>query len=127
MMESVAPTLLRRLLETGWRSFSSSGKEVHALQSPLPEFVPKTLFSDLQLPEVIIRLPGQGQSRHVPEELMPVANALKEFSPGRVSRRFGVSHGNEKYWIPNGINSELLIDGFCPATDRRELGHFRFT
>jgi hypothetical protein len=123
MMEAV-PTLLRRL-ESGWRSFSSSGKEIHTPQSPLPEFVPKTLFSDLQLPEVIIGLPGQGQ---IParSELMPVANALKEFSPGRVSRRFGVSHGNEKYWIPNGSSPEILIDGFCPATDRQDLGHYRY-
>ena len=46
MMEA-APTLLRRL-ESGWRSFTSSGTESHAPQSPLPEFVPKTLFSDLE-------------------------------------------------------------------------------
>ncbi len=123
MMEA-APTLLRRL-ESGWRSFTPSRTESHASQSPLPEFVPRTLFSDLELPEVIVHLPQQGS---IPErfESMPVASAMKEFAPGRVSRRFGVSFGNEKYWISNGTAAEIAIDKFCPSSDRVDLGPFRF-
>ena len=124
MMEAI-PTLLRRL-ETAWSTTSPTIVEPHQRHSPLPEFVPKTLFSDLQLPEVTILLGGVGQAQGR-TETMPIAAALREFAPGRVSRRFGVSHGHEKYWISNGSNPETPIDVFCSAKDRQELGLFRFT
>ena len=57
---------------------------------------------------------------------MPVASAIKEFAPGRVSRRFGISHGNEKYWISNGTRAEIVIDKFCPPSARLDLGSFHF-
>ena len=123
MMEA-APTLLRRL-ETGWATTTPGVSEPHQWQSPLPEFVPKTLFSDLQLPEVRISLGGGGQTA-ARIETMPIAAALREFAPGRISRRFGVSHGNEKYWISNGNSPETSIDVFCSINDRQQLGMFRF-
>lgn len=123
MMEAV-PTLLRRL-ETDWSTTNPTVAEPHQRHSPLPEFVPKTLFSDLQLPEVTISLEGVGQAQGR-VEAMPIAAALREFAPGRVSRRFGVTHGNEKYWISNGPNPETLIDIFCSSKDRQELGRCRF-
>ncbi len=123
MMEAV-PTLLRRL-ETDWGSTDATAVEPHQRHSPLPEFVPKTLFSDLQLPEVTISI-GNGGSAKERLETMPVAAALREFAPGRVSRRFGVSHGNEKYWISNGTESETLIDNFCATAERQELGFFKY-
>lgn len=123
MMEAV-PTLLRRL-ETDWSSTDSTAVEAHQRHSPLPEFVPKTLFSDLQLPEVTISI-GEGGGLQERAETMPIAAALREFAPGRVSRRFGVSHGNEKYWISNGTASETLIDNFCSITERQELGRFTY-
>ena len=123
MMEAV-PTLLRRL-ETDWSSTDATAVEAHQRHSPLPEFVPKTLFSDLQLPEVTISI-GDGGSSQERVETMPIAAALREFAPGRVSRRFGVSHGNEKYWISNGTESETLIDNFCSTAERQELGRFTY-
>jgi hypothetical protein len=57
---------------------------------------------------------------------MPLTQALGEFAPGRVSRRFGVTHGGERHWIDPGINSDLLIDNCCPASDRQELGRFAY-
>lgn len=123
MMEAV-PTLLRRL-ETGWSAADAMTLEDHQRNSPLPEFVPKTLFSDLQLPEVSISIENGGASdKRI--ETMPVAAALREFAPGRVSRRFGISHGNEKYWISNGTEPEMSIDGFCAPSERQELGIFKF-
>ena len=123
MMEAV-PTLLRRL-ETDWSAADATPLEDHQRYSPLPEFVPKTLFSDLQLPEVTISIDNGGKSdKRI--ETMPVAAALREFSPGRVSRRFGVSHANEKYWISNGTEPETLIDNFCSPSERQELGSYKF-
>jgi hypothetical protein len=124
LLTEAVPTLLRRL-EGGWRRADGSGLEEHAARVPLPEFVPRTLFSDLQLPEVSVRIPAQGPAS-ARVESMPVAQALREFAPGRVSRRFGVSHGRERYWIAPGNGSEVSVEAFCPASDRQELGRFRY-
>jgi hypothetical protein len=123
-MTEAIPTLLRRL-ERGWRRANGAGLEPYVERAPLPEFLPRTLFSDLQLPEVLVRIPAQGRgSARI--EPMPVAQALREFAPGRVSRRFGVSHGGERHWIAPGNMSEVSIDSFCPASDRQELGRFTY-
>ncbi|MDU9006764.1 hypothetical protein [Sedimentitalea todarodis] len=39
------------------------------------------------------------------EDAMPIAQALRAFAPGRVSRRYGISHEFERHWI-------------CPALDQ---------
>ena len=123
LLEAV-PTLLRRL-ETHWKDAATDQVEPHKSGHPLPEFVPDTLFSDLQLPEVTIILPvtNQGVER---SENMPVASALKEFSPGRVSRRFGISSASEKHWISSQSGTELWIDIFCTEKDRQDLGLFTY-
>lgn len=124
LMTEAIPTLLRRL-ERGWRRVDGTGFEQHAFRAPLPEFVPRTLFSDLQLPEVSIRIPAQGRTA-ARTESMPIAQALREFAPGRVSRRFGVATGRERYWIAPGNGSDVFLDSFCPIADRQELGRFRY-
>ncbi|HMI82567.1 MAG TPA: protein DpdJ [Polyangiaceae bacterium] len=126
ILTEAVPTLLRRL-ERGWRRATAGGQvlESHIPRAPLPEFVPRTLFSDLQLPEVSVRLPGLGRIA-ARVEPMPLAQALREFAPGRVSRRFGVSHGGERYWIAPDGTPDVLIDSFCPAADRQELGRFAY-
>ena len=124
LMTEAVPTLLRRL-ERGWRRADGTGLEPYVWRSPLPEFLPRTLFSDLQLPEVSVRIPAQGQNP-ARLESMPIAQALREFAPGRVSRRFGVHHGRERYWIAPSNGADVLIDSFCPAGDRQELGQFGY-
>jgi hypothetical protein len=97
LMTQVLPTALRRL-ESNWRAWGKIGEDLQVFNSPLPEFVPANLFSDLNLPEVDIVLPQSG--RATPEEVaMPIAQALREFAPGRVSRRYGISHAFERHWI----------------------------
>ena len=124
LMTEAIPTLLRRL-ERGWRRADGSGFEPYVVRAPLPEFLPRTLFSDLQLPEVTVRIPAQGRTA-ARSESMPVAQALREFAPGRVSRRFGVSHGGQRYWIAPGNMSQVSIDSFCSPADRQELGRFTY-
>lgn len=122
LMLSVLPTLARRL-ERRWLRATTPGapkvEEPHVFWSPLPEFVPQNLFSDLNLPEVQILLPGD----HV--EAMPILQALREFSPGRVSLRFGVRSRHARHWIPVpavATPTEVAIDAFCPPGARDELG-----
>jgi hypothetical protein len=124
ILTEVAPTLLRRL-ERGWKRASGEGVEQHLFRKPLPEFVPLALFGDLQLPELLVRLPALGR---IParSETMPLTQALGEFAPGRVSRRFGVTHSGERHWVDPGTNNDLLIDSYCPVHDRQELGRFAY-
>lgn len=97
LMTQVLPTALRRL-ESNWRAWGQTGADYQVRNSPLPEFAPANLFSDLNLPEVVIKLPQPGIA--TPEEVaMPIAQALREFAPGRVSRRYGISHAFERDWI----------------------------
>jgi superfamily II DNA or RNA helicase len=75
------PSAWRRL-STDWAAHGA----VHAdrsASSPLPEFAPATLFSDLSLPEVgLLR-----QDEAEPVTYLPALQALSEFAPGKVSRR----------------------------------------
>ena len=125
LMTEAVPTLLRRL-ERGWSRASSSELEPHTPRAPLPEFLPRTLFSDLQVPDVAVRLPAYGREGKPRIELMPIAQALREFSPGRVSRRFGVSYGGQRHWIAPGDGHRVSIDEFCPAGDRLDLGYSHY-
>lgn len=101
LLTEVLPTALRRL-ETRWRS-EAAVSETFVTNSPLPEFAPANLFSDLNLPEVLVGLPARG-GQTPPAQVMPILQAMRDFAPGRVSRRFALSHAAERHWV-------------CPALD----------
>lgn len=96
LLTEVLPTALRRL-ETAWRTEGSSPETV-VKNSPLPEFAPANLFSDLNLPEVLIALPARGGQTPAPQ-VMPILQAMRDFAPGRVSRRFALKHAAERHWV----------------------------
>jgi hypothetical protein len=97
LMTQVLPTALRRL-ESNWRAGGRIGDDYQVSNSPLPEFVPPNLFSDLNLPEVDIILPQPGMA--TPDhQAMPIKQALQEYAPGRVSRRYGLSSASERHWM----------------------------
>lgn len=123
LLEAV-PTLLRRL-ERGWKKAGSLAREPHAMRRPLPEFLPGALFEELSLPDLTLHLPPL---RQAPErvEAMPVRQAMQEFAPGRVSRRFGVHDSRERHWIAPGNGQHVLLDDFCAADARQDLGLFHF-
>ncbi len=109
LMTQVLPTALRRL-ESNWRAWGQAGNDFQVFNSPLPEFAPANLFSDLNLPEVNIVLPQPGKA--TPDEVaMPIVQALREFAPGRVSRRYGISHAFERHWMYPGPdqNHEQMV------------------
>ena len=132
LMTSVLPTLLRRL-NTGWQVVNAppNGQrfDYFVPNNPLPEFVPATLFSDLNLPEVAIVTPAQQQNDEEQVSQLPLLQAVREFAPGRVSRRFGIRHQYVRHWIaPPDLTPEpekiLPIGNWLSRYE--ELGDFQF-
>lgn len=125
LMMSVLPTLVRRLRQE-WSCAVSPGAdrlvEGHSFWSPLPQFVPANLFSDLNLPEVQVFL----GNRKRPES-MGIRQALQEFTPGRVTLRFGVASRDQRFWIPviRG-QDEVLLTSICQPHERQELGEWAY-
>ena len=131
LMTSVLPTLLRRL-NTGWRLANPpSGCQQYdymVSNNPLPEFVPATLFSDLNLPEVTVVTAQQQNDDETPSQL-PLLQALREFAPGRVSRRFGISHQYARHWtaLPDLVDEpQKLMPIGNWLSQYEELGEFQF-
>ena len=129
LLLEVLPTLLRRL-EHNWErkgeGDARAGLDCLPPYTPLPEFVPANLFSDLNLPEVSIILPNGDYNEE--GQLMPLIQALKTFAPGKVTRRFGISRANESHWVaPADLESShqtITLDSFCPEYD--DLGMFQY-
>ncbi|RUT08310.1 hypothetical protein DSM106972_014780 [Dulcicalothrix desertica PCC 7102] len=131
LMMAALPTLLRRL-ESGWKCYplnpgDDAEKDYQVDFSPLPDFVTSNLFSDLLLPEVLITTPAQTKNSTPDMHIMPMVQALKTFSPGRASRRFGVQHIRVSHWIAP-LNFEeriqsLPIKKYCAELE--EVGIFQ--
>lgn len=94
------PTLQRRL-DTNWSLAKNLDKsEYFVSYHPLPEFIPRQLFSELNLPEVTIIVPPGSKFEILREERVNIHLALSEFIPGKVRRRFADSSGNISHWFP---------------------------
>lgn len=101
LLEAV-PTLVRRLFR-GWQLAIPNAGVTLDLQvdhHPLPDFVPRNLFSDLSLPEVRVIIPPATVNHEERVEQMPILQALNQFVPGRVTRRFAHERGALSHWIP---------------------------
>ena len=96
LMLSVVPTALRRL-EAGWRPLPGEVDPGARDRTPLPEFMTSTLFASLNTPDIRFELPRNFNDESPP---MPIAQALREAVPGRVSRRFGHAHASLRTWLP---------------------------
>ncbi|MFF2818996.1 protein DpdJ [Kitasatospora cineracea] len=103
VMLSVAPTVLRRL-DVG----SDPVRNDPDAESFLPEFVTKTLFASLNLPEVEFELPFLDDS-----ESLPIAQALREAVPGKVSRRYAYADSRNSSWVP-----------VAPGDNQLDIGEF---
>ncbi|GAB6179923.1 hypothetical protein JCM14036_12420 [Desulfotomaculum defluvii] len=128
LMTAVLPTLLRRL-QANWKSMIGNEKsEYFDPMTPLPEFVPANLFSDLYLPEVTITTPPVRNGDEPEHHKMGIIQAMSTFAPGRVTRRFGVSRGYLCHWVapPNLAVDEQTIplEEFC--TGYEEIGTFQY-
>lgn len=133
LLTAALPTLLRRL-RSGWRCAMPAGSATNmdymVRDSPLPDFIPPSLFSDLALPEVVIITPPQQSKDESVERSMAILQAMREFAPGRVSRRFGIRHKFARYWVapPDleaGRNLTLCLPNICNRFD--ELGDYHYS
>ncbi len=97
LLLSVVPTILRRL-ESGWRTLPGKPDAGAVAGQPLPEFLTTTLFDSLNTPDVILAMPAGFRTGE--PQTMPIAQAMREAVPGRVSRRFGHAHASHRTWLP---------------------------
>ncbi|WP_240650601.1 protein DpdJ [Variovorax guangxiensis] len=118
LLLAALPTALRRL-ESGWQGAAGPASDLAVIDSPLPDFVPSSLFSDLNLPEVTIDAPPQYRGGAPERHAMPMLQALRQFAPGRVSRRFGIVHRHVAHWIAVPLGGES-----CADLELSTIGHF---
>lgn len=93
---------MRRLFRN-WELAIPEGAGTHDLQidhHPLPDFVPRSLFNELSLSEVRVLVPPATVNHEKRIEQMPILQALNQFVPGRVTRRFAHERGALSHWIP---------------------------
>jgi len=123
LLTVVIPTALRRV-SSNWR-----GSEPFSFNSPLPDFAPGNLFSDLNLPEVIVEIPPQDGFDPKRPPVMPVLQAMKEFAPGRVSRRFGVAHKFVRHWLLPELDEEQTeqVVELPTVAEMYELGTYQYS
>lgn len=94
IMMELLPTL-KRQLTTQWSLMGVPGADRTAGRSPLPSFIPAALFSELNLPELSIQL----ERRFTKHEYLPFIQGLKEFAPGRISKRYAIYSDLEADWL----------------------------
>lgn len=120
LLTSALPTVLRRL-ESGWSARGVPAQDTVVDNNPLPDFIPASLFADLNLAEVRLDLQGPHWEKEHPA--LPVLSAIREFAPGRISRRYGVQRAAERYWIGPDI-SYLVQVADSSGPFRLELAEF---
>ncbi|MBS2963831.1 DEAD/DEAH box helicase [Actinocrinis puniceicyclus] len=108
LLLDVVPTALRRL-SSGWSAYKEGSivpsGEQWIRDSPLPEFIPKALFSDLCLPEVAIK--PQEEYDKSANTSIPVGMALNELAPGKVTLRWAV-HSTRGLWVQPAADGGTL-------------------
>lgn len=128
LMTSVIPTLKRRL-ESKWEN----GREQFQFWKPLPEFIPPNLFGGLNLPEIGVEtFPSLAAADAGEPTVFPmrVDHALREFAPGRISKRFGVESKFSRHWValdPQGP-AEQQVDLTSILTEDKweSIGEFSY-
>lgn len=118
------PTLVRRL-RSEWAVAAPEelqvGRDILG-GSPLPDFFPANLFSELSLTETNVLIPPQRQDATEPDvEAMGMTQMLREFAPGRISRRFAKQNLSHRHWVPiptDASEADLDITTVLPAFRR---------
>lgn len=126
LLTAVIPTAIRRL-STNWRRGDEEQGDYRVGNSPLPEFAPAQLFGDLNTPEVQIVIPPVPPETEPSVEAMSIAPAMREFTPGRVSRRFATGHGWVRHWIgPETVpvSGDAVVD-LGTSYDIQEIGRWQ--
>ncbi|MCZ8323140.1 MAG: protein DpdJ [Novosphingobium sp.] len=126
MLEAV-PTLHRRMSQNWQLAFPSGGTVLDLCipNHPLPDFVPRALFSDLSLPEVTVEIPPATVQHEERQESLPIIQALGQLVPGRVTRRFAHERGQLCHWVPVGsLEPEQVMPIEDYACEHEFIGAF---
>lgn len=96
---------LRRNLGTQWREAGVPWQGLPHGRSPMPAFIPAALFSELNLPELEVCLQrGPADRRKSTYEGLPFFQGMREFAPGRISKRYAVHSNYDADWlVPAGF------------------------
>lgn len=97
VMLEFLPTL-HRLLTTQWREQGRPWEAISRSRSPLPQFIPEALFSTLNQPSLAIAL-QRGRNLEIQWESLNFYQGLREFAPGRISKRFAISSDWIADWV----------------------------
>lgn len=123
IMTAFLPTVLRRL-RSKWSRLGVEQADNCRKSTPMPDFIPSALFNNLCLPELQINLPDE-TGKGVDSQSMPILQGMKDFAPGRISKRFAINNIRERHWmVPENLDLKegahpYPIDDYCPA-DKRE-------
>jgi len=113
LLLEVVPTIYRRL-RSNWATLTVGGfkPETDAIsRQPLPEFIPPTLFGDLELPEVQIEPPVDYD--RAADTSVAIAMALNELTPGKVTLRWAVRKVKGLWIEPSPDGDVALEDGLA--------------
>lgn len=114
LLLQVIPNLLRKV-EAEWKIADPAGEnliEDKDAKRPLPSYIPKATFSDIDFGEAYLKLPNKG-ARPREVEQVPVSLLLSEACPGRVSKRYADEQGENGFWhthSPKLSAGENIID-----------------
>lgn len=121
----VLPTLARRLFRDWKLVVDPSKYDLFVPYHPLPDFMPRQLFGELNLPEVQISVPPSSQYKKERVETLRIRQALTEFTPGKVRRRFADDAGHVAHWYPLDPDQEKQVISVHEYAERSEfLGQF---
>lgn len=119
LMLEVVPTLVRRLFRD-WSLAYGDQLDLQVNYHPLPDFIPRNLFSDLSLPEVQLILPPATVRDPEKQETLPIVQTLQQLAPGRVTRRFAPERGGLCHWAAIDVNAgdqELTITAYAERNE----------
>lgn len=111
IVTAVLPTIIRRLQAACHPTGDASG---HRWTDPMSDFLPRALFSELQTPEVRIRRRERDSEVHE-MATVPIAQAMREHAPGRVSYRYALRGRIQRLWVrpPPAAAPSLSVEDFC--------------
>lgn len=111
IVTTVLPTIIRRLQAACHPAGDTRG---YRWTDPMSDFLPQALFSKLQTPEVrISRREQDGEVHEV--ATVPIAQAMREHAPGRVSYRYALRGRFQRLWVkpPAAAVPSLPVEDFC--------------
>ncbi|QYJ70314.1 DEAD/DEAH box helicase [Shewanella sp. FJAT-51649] len=97
---------LKRQVETNWTENGETWSGLTRDRSPVPEFIPGALFDELNQPNLSIELQ---RGKYPKWEGLNFFQGLREFAPGRISKRYAVRSRYDADW--------LVPDNFVPQPD----------